>query len=596
MRVNVNITKASTPSVVNAEATLAGAGASFSAGTAEAASAVPGTLSLTTTDTIVTEGQTVTVTAARTLGTDGAVAVDWAISPALTTPASGTLEWGAGVSGSQSDTATANLVAANTNGTVTLSNARRTDGGTPAPTLGASSGTITVNDTVAGATPTTMETSVTQYGITWFFSEARPCGQYCNGDWFVVGPVTITSITPISQQISGRWVNGTMVNPVRAYQHGFDSIPERLSYNHSLNLNPAVSGALSLDTGSVVSAISGSYNGGTWSCLDQVAVLTVVEDVPLNGSFRPAPYESDKTAYWRESQLDYSSLQSLAPPSGVSIPDPDVLADSARRFTNEVALPWWEYGPLWNKGNVTRSYGTDYALANSDRLLSLHLNYSNAQKRELMVAMVQTGIDIYGAITRNRAIADASGEPYYRGLWYSNGGIMLGRKACLLLAGMALNDANMLFFVDRENLAGYRHLTGASQQWNLWQEDGSTFYITQGDIDNSAVTQTYLGYPDWSTRYWQNFNGSYSTVIDGDGTVYTASYRWVGDAYVDHSLFARMLDGGVDAWNWQPYFDYCDRFRAGWPNGTSNTQYQSSPFALAMWNTYRADFGPIWSA
>ena len=45
-------------------------------------------------------------------------------------------------------------------------------------------------------TPAFAATSVSQYGITWTFSADRPTGQFVNGDWWVVGPVTITNITP----------------------------------------------------------------------------------------------------------------------------------------------------------------------------------------------------------------------------------------------------------------------------------------------------------------------------------------------------------------------------------------------------------------
>ena len=111
------------------------------------AEAQPGTISLTSTSVAVNEGSNATITASRTSGSDGAVAVDWAVSDALTAPASGTLNWAAGVTGTQSASVLAGLVAATTQGTITLSNPRRTDGGSPAPTLGVSSGVITVNDT-----------------------------------------------------------------------------------------------------------------------------------------------------------------------------------------------------------------------------------------------------------------------------------------------------------------------------------------------------------------------------------------------------------------------------------------------------------------
>jgi hypothetical protein len=38
--------------------------------------------------------------------------------------------------------------------------------------------------------------SVTQYGITWKFDKSARIGQFINGDYYVVGPVTVIEITP----------------------------------------------------------------------------------------------------------------------------------------------------------------------------------------------------------------------------------------------------------------------------------------------------------------------------------------------------------------------------------------------------------------
>src|ERR1017187_9871122 len=38
--------------------------------------------------------------------------------------------------------------------------------------------------------------SVSQYGITWTFEAPAPVGQFVNGDFYVVGPVTITNVAP----------------------------------------------------------------------------------------------------------------------------------------------------------------------------------------------------------------------------------------------------------------------------------------------------------------------------------------------------------------------------------------------------------------
>lgn len=56
--------------------------------------------------------------------------------------------------------------------------------------------------------------SITQYGITWTFSEERPCGQFVNGDYWVLGPVKITDINPKTGDGGIDYSNGSMLNPV----------------------------------------------------------------------------------------------------------------------------------------------------------------------------------------------------------------------------------------------------------------------------------------------------------------------------------------------------------------------------------------------
>ncbi|MGD0041946.1 MAG: hypothetical protein ABSE84_16335 [Isosphaeraceae bacterium] len=38
--------------------------------------------------------------------------------------------------------------------------------------------------------------NVSQYGITWTFDKPARVGHFINGDWYVVGPVTIKAIDP----------------------------------------------------------------------------------------------------------------------------------------------------------------------------------------------------------------------------------------------------------------------------------------------------------------------------------------------------------------------------------------------------------------
>src|SRR5208282_4716646 len=56
--------------------------------------------------------------------------------------------------------------------------------------------TVTVSAAQAPPPPPPPGTaaSITKDGITWTFSQAVPVGQFVNGDYYVVGPVTVTAI------------------------------------------------------------------------------------------------------------------------------------------------------------------------------------------------------------------------------------------------------------------------------------------------------------------------------------------------------------------------------------------------------------------
>src|SRR5208337_2367421 len=75
----------------------------------------------------------------------------------------------------------------------------------------------------APAPPPGTAASITKDGITWTFSEAVPVGQFVNGDYYVVGPVTVTAISP-QPTTSSPYLNGSVVDlPTSNGKSGFDS-------------------------------------------------------------------------------------------------------------------------------------------------------------------------------------------------------------------------------------------------------------------------------------------------------------------------------------------------------------------------------------
>jgi len=162
-------------------------------------------------------------------------------------------------------------------------------------------------------------TQLSQFGITWTFNGDYNTGQFANGDYWVVGPVTITGISPPSSS-GGRVINGSMINPSPTTNklQGYDSTMYDgygTSYSDSVNvgLNVSSSNPLTIQPEkSLVSSISMSISGNLPQ-LRTCAILTVVNTPPPDGSFRPPYCNNPKTIKFNKNQLNYSLLASLTP-------------------------------------------------------------------------------------------------------------------------------------------------------------------------------------------------------------------------------------------------------------------------------------------
>jgi hypothetical protein len=412
-------------------------------------------------------------------------------------------------------------------------------------------------------------TSVSQFGVTWHFADDHPVGQFANGDWWVVGPVTLTRITP--DTVSDR--NGTMVNPGIGRDNGWDS---RIKYGqYSSALNVANNLPRTVQPGSsVVSCISlVAHATGDNPQMETLAVLTVLGSSAPAGSFRPPYQGSDKSLKWNASQLNFGVLRQLAPVAGT--PSLAVVEGYFER-------PWMEKETTWvgryfhpqlnhpfqNRTGVG-TYGREMAHTAADGLLSLQLNYTEAQKRKLAIRMVQAGLDIYGA-----ARLGAS--------WLGDGGHNQGRKMVLLLAGMMLGDADILRYGDGSKL-------------KIFQEDSQTFYVTAADVArshvgiNGAAVENYvnsdIGMPEWGAKH--------QTQPEFDNKRWDAPYRIVtGPCTIGHVLTARLM--GIESkWNYPPVFDYYDRFYAVEKNNVTTSTNSIQPFVSNMWKAYRGSGGTI---
>lgn len=386
------------------------------------------------------------------------------------------------------------------------------------------------------------ENNVSYYDdlIVFNFPERYTIGQYANGDYWVYNngdEVTITQITPVSENIVGRTINGTMINPVESSIQGYDSESRDMTYDEGLNVDPGNTGIpLVVSPGtSVVKSISMESSKGRPIISDAV-VLTVVNKIPVDGAFRPPYTGNDKSVIATIDDLDFDVLGNH-PRLG---DEPDIT-----EVVSYYDRVWLEHCTEWTQRDIhplnnMPAYGRDIADKSAIGLILLQLDYSNAEKKELLINLVQYGIDLYGLV-RNGAI------------WYNNGGHNLGRKMPMLLAAKVLNNTDMLAYSDKE-------------KYFIFQDDQQHFYVSTSEValtnsdawapDDRATLIPYrnedIGLAEWGIRH--------SDRPEADNKSWDATYRLVNGYAQTLHIFAARLMGVEDDWNWPPVFDYTDRF------------------------------------
>lgn len=414
--------------------------------------------------------------------------------------------------------------------------------------------------------------SVTQHGISWKFSADVTVGQFANGDYWVLGPVTIVGIIPASSISDGRTINGSMVNPAAGLgvPQAFDSSMTANVFAAELNAARPNGQFLSVDNPlrlaagtSLVSTVSHPVAGNRPQLTD-AAILTVLATAPPAKAFRPPYCGSDKKIIATEADIDYTRVATLPrPPSA-----PDLVT-----VANYFARPWIEInteygGREMHPSNNQPDYGRDLSNRLELGLLSLQLNYSDAEKRSLMVRLIQYGLDVCGS-----AVAG--------GFWREAGGHNQGRKMPLLLAAAVLGNDEIRTYGD----AG-KHL--------IFQEDRQTFYVNEATVsitqsadwnpdprggNPTPYTKADLGLPEWGINHVRR--------PANDNKEWATPYRSTSNSStIGHVLTAHIM-GLRTTWNWEPLFDYYDRY---WKLERETRVETNTPSAFErdMWAAFRA--------
>ena len=413
-------------------------------------------------------------------------------------------------------------------------------------------------------------------------------GRYCNGDPFVknlaAGPgVKFTSITPASANPSGRKTNGAMLDFGEAggasgpTTQGLDGyVPAAglyITYDNALNVDPGNTGAAlqfaAGTEGTILKAVAKTTPEPTENGRDRVdyiGVMTVCAVEPPTNAFRPGVSAPSKISLWTEDDVDFGLLRNLTAPA------------AAPSTTTRLALARWpiqtwtvnnDAGRTIGGNNNHANYGPDIASGVATSILLANCNIDSTVKRNLVVAEVQRGIDVYARATQS-------------GNWKNGGGgTGNGRKLSLAFAAHMLGDTAMAAYCDEAT-------------HSIWTEDDQIFNVSAGDVAAYDYVAGDLAMPEWRSNA-----PTFTRVVPN-------TYREINTIWQPGAALAMMLIGGKTTWAKGAFFDYADRImERTFYNGSGTNKWATtltgtnSPpqFHKDMWTNFRSAAGmpAIWN-
>jgi len=429
--------------------------------------------------------------------------------------------------------------------------------------------------------------SITHHGITWTFDKEYPTGQFITGDPWVVGPVTVVSVSPGPGPVTvesstdanvksiygatgmkkddGRMRNGSMIVIEPEKSQGYDS--RLISYNAAAS----VVFPCKLETQrSLISSVSNEVlpvpllcTDMMWSsekkgnlALQSASILTCLDQEPPADAFRPS-YAGKEKPIFKASQIRWDLLPKLK----AAGPVPEWT-----QFERYFERPWLDHQESWlhqltGPSDNQVNYGREFSRLTSIASLMLLLDEPQAKKEKLMIGFLQLGIDLHGLAQNGRR-------------WSADGGHWNGRKWPILFAGLMLDDERI------------KSLPSTA----LFSEDQQTYY-GQGWLGQTALYQIV-----WHTGAKPPHEEKTPDQWDKAGKQ-AESYRMVVSGGLPGTALAVQMMKARALWNHDAFFDYYDRWmatddpyadrRAGKPRPKQEGK-SIDPFVDAMWAAHRS--------
>ena len=408
-----------------------------------------------------------------------------------------------------------------------------------------------------------LRTSLSQYGMTWTFDKPTRVGQFINGDFYVVGPVTIIEIIP-------RPLYGAEI-PANQLDHMDKERPEKSRVRNGFMLNPPAEQKVSYDSGvrnffepsliqklpvfmkpgdSLVSTISMPLglslrapiaNGPEVrgeedsSPIKDAAVLTCIGEPQPADAFRPAFCDRTQKIYLARN-LKREMLPAFVLPADIPKLE-DYIRYTQRPWVNTCFFGFEE--PVENMP----WYGREVGRVVGNAALLLCSNFAPVQKEPLLDNLVQVGID-YGGMVR-------AGHPGWPGF----GGHGTGRKFPIVFAGLLLGDEELAHinksfpkacFGEDEQTAYGDCWTGAKVVFTGHSGIDEVTGIGRDYVRTSDAWGPYEHTPPSAWGRGQNTSEGYRRTSTTNG--------WVSEALAIRLLHAEK------AWDHDAFLDYVDRW------------------------------------
>ncbi len=359
-------------------------------------------------------------------------------------------------------------------------------------------------------------------------ASAVEVGQYCNGDWWALAPLTINSISPDFSGGAGAQINSTPFGAQGLRDH--INYP---TYSAAANLKTLLPETITEACSIIIALPIPFWQGAEFSDL---VIFTVVDEIPAADSFRPSYAGTDKTMPYTKDDMNGFVFPALTLVDLDHEPDLDWLLEATCRPLMEhcASAPANQQFKSYSDSYPDRKYGQSIQAIGAGAIARLMISVEDEDPdkiEQLKIQMVQWGID-------NNALVNAGMS------WPGDGGQQNGRPLPILFAGKVLGDAAML-----ANLTATT-FSENSQQAFVTQE---IIDLTQARYDGGGTAYPPFGSEHLGTaQFFFNYPLNPSNSPDPNASGY---YYVTGSQNVLTAMVAIML-GGRASWGNEAFFEH----------------------------------------